>query len=91
MNPKTLTRWTLTVQLGEGGRKIATESLSFSTRDHAVNAIARIGNGTILRAQEIYTIENEDGEQISFQGSRYISHSLKQVTSFDSETYDLPF
>ncbi len=80
-------QWSVTVQLGDPVRsKITTESLWFATREFAEKELAKLSDGQILKGKENYTLRNEIGEQITFAGERYISHSLHFVepTSFQS-------
>lgn len=79
--------WSLTVQLGDGSnRKTTTESLRFSDREAALAQLQPLSRHQLIKANQIYTIENEKGEEISFLGARYISHSL-----IEWEETDLPF
>jgi hypothetical protein len=74
--------WSVTIQLGDqSGRKVATESLGFKTREKALEQLASFNGGEIIRPKQIYTLENENGEQISFLGDRYISNSLVDMKS----------
>ena len=76
--------WSLTIQLGDPNTKrISTESISFKLRETAVAQLATLSGGAIIRPAMIYTVENEDGEQISFLGQHYLSHSLKNVTPIE--------
>lgn len=76
--------WSLTVQLGDPQTKrIVTESIAFGSRRKAQEQLEPFTAGSILKPNNLYTIENEAGEQIAFIGSHYLSHSLKTVTQID--------
>jgi hypothetical protein len=78
--------WSVTIQLGDPqGRRIATETLNFGSRDAAHHALTKLTSQGMFLAKQLYTLENEIGEQISFVGERYISHSLLNVTPIDLE------
>jgi hypothetical protein len=78
--------WAVTVQLGDpAGRKVATETLNFRSKEAGQQALRELRESEALLKNRVYTIENEEGEQISFLGERYISHSLLNITPIDIE------
>lgn len=75
------TAWSLTVQLGDpSGRKLTTESLLFASRERALQQLAQFSDAGSVRKSNLYVIENERGEQISFAGEHFISYSLHEWT-----------
>lgn len=87
LSDKTGVEWALTVQLGDSqSRKITTETIKFRAREFAESQLHGFDNGQILRPNQIYTVENEKGERISFVGERYISHSLRRLETIDFES-----
>lgn len=73
--------WSVTVQLSDpSGKKLTTESLLFARRDRAMEQLAQFTDAAQIRKNNLYVIENERGEQISFQGEHFISYSLHEWT-----------